>query len=438
MTIKTHALLAALTTAAIVGLIYYRSTGDENARMKKAMAKAEAAAQAKKEAEAERAKAAAEQKAKAEAEKQAQAAKAAKEVPAEEKPVMPEEKAAKAETPKQPEKTAEAKPAKDAVPSVPAVATAPKKEEQVGDERFPAKNSVCRNGDFKKGLGEWRYWRLKEDEGKKLISKGESGLVIDGQSNTLMGVAQTVRVVSGTVYRISAKVRSLDYDPDKKEFMGARLAFNAPNQKEQQVVWMYKDPDWKEQSLIFTNRFSGQATFFFHTGYTKPAAKCEVTDIQFASAEPFIKSNECAVNGDFKSDYKGWNLWQIKAEEATGTISRVTKDGAPCILIKGREGGKLMGLAQAVNMTSGAVYRFSAAVKSQDGTPQAFFGARVALFAKDQKEQQLLWTYNTKDWETKDLIFTNNFKGAATLYFHTGYTTNACEAFFKNISLIKQ
>ena len=78
MTIKTHALLAALTTAAIVGLIYYRSTGDENARMKKAMAKAEAAAQAKKEAEAERAKAAAEQKAKAEAEKQAQAAKAAK------------------------------------------------------------------------------------------------------------------------------------------------------------------------------------------------------------------------------------------------------------------------------------------------------------------------------------------------------------------------
>jgi len=251
-------------------------------------------------------------------------------------------------------------------------------------------------------------------------------------------VAQTVRVVSGTVYRISAKVRSLDYDPDKKEFMGARLAFNATNQKEQQVVWMYKAPDWKEQSLIFTNRFSGQATFFFHTGYTKPAAKCEVTDVKFISAEPFIKSNDCAVNGDFKSDYKGWNLWQIKAEEATGTISRVSNDGAPYILIKGREGGKLMGLSQAVSMTSGTVYRLSAAVKSKDSDSKAFFGARAALFVKGQKEHQLLWTYNTKDWEEKSLIFTNRVSGVATLYFHTGYTTNACEALFKNISLIKR
>ena len=77
MTIKTHALLAALTTAAVIGFIYYRSSGDENARMRKVIAQAEAAAQAKNEAET--AKAAAKEK----------AAKPA--VPEEEKPVESEQ-----------------------------------------------------------------------------------------------------------------------------------------------------------------------------------------------------------------------------------------------------------------------------------------------------------------------------------------------------------
>lgn len=433
MTIKTHALLAALTTAAVVGFIYYRSSGDENARMKKVIAQTEAAAQARKEAEAE---------------KPAPKEKAAKPaVPEAEKPVEPEKTAVKAEKPQaKPQDTAAAKPqpkdegktaAKPQPKAETKAAASPGNSGPEPDDFLPSR-SLVKNNDFKKGLESWRYWRTTEENGKKYIEPKAGSLVIDGQSNTLMGVAQTIKVVSNTVYRISAKVRSLDHNQNAKEFMGARLAFNAPYQKEQQIVWLYKDSEWREQSLVFTNRFTGLATIFFHTGYTKPQAKCEVADILFIPQENFPKSNECATNGSFKEEFKGWDFWNVKGEEASNAVSRVTDNGETCVLIKGQPGGKLIGMCQAINLTSGAVYKLSVTAKSEDRTPKAFFGARAALFAAGQKEKQLLWTYNTKDWVEKELVFTNSVSGAATLFFHTGYTTNACQALFKNISLIKK
>ena len=95
-------------------------------------------------------------------------------------------------------------------------------------------------------------------------------------------------------------------------------------------------------------------------------------------------------------------------------------------------------MSQAVSVVSGAVYKLSANVKSLDAKEKTLFGARVAFYAPGQKEQQLLWTYNTKGWEDKNLIFTNSYSGAATLYFHTGYTTNSCTALFKDLSLFKK
>ena len=454
MTIKTHALLAALTTAAIIGFIYYRASGDENARMKKVIAQAEAAVQANK-AEAEKAAA---------KEKQAQEKQA---VPEEEKPVEPEQTAAaKKEQPPakpQPKEEAQSKPQpkegsetaakeepkQETTAAVPAEPKEPKQETAAAApsdpeksksifEDFPIIKNIVRNSDLQKGLDGWRYWRTTEEKGGKFFAAKDNTLTIDGQSNTLMGVAQTVRVVSGAVYQVSAQVRSLDFNPGKKEFMGARLAFNAPLQKEKEIVWLYKDPEWQEKSLIFTNYFTGQATLFFHTGYTKPQAKCEVKEIRFIPEDSYPLRNECAANGSFKDEFKGWSYWHVKGEEASNSVIRVADQGEPYILVKGQPGGKLIGLCQAVNLTSGAVYRFSATAKSQDDKPKAFFGARAALFAEGQKEKQLLFTYNTKGWEEKTLVFTNSVSGPATLFFHTGYTTNACQALLKNISLIKK
>ena len=296
---------------------------------------------------------------------------------------------------------------------------------------------MVKNGSFKEGLSSWRYWRIDEKKGKQFIKAENSTLSIQGQLNTLMGVAQSVKVLSGTVYRLSAKARSGEKS-ETKSFLGARLALFADGQKEQQVVWLYKNKDWEEKELVFTNLYSGVATLFFHTGYTTNAALCVVKDISLVPENPFPRKNLCSFNGDFKDGTKGWTFWQIPAAEASNLITRVSGDSGDCVEVKGQTGNRLMGMSQAVSVVSGAVYKLSASVKSQDEKGKTLFGARVAFYAPGQKEQQLLWTYNTKGWEAKTLIFTNSYSGAATLYFHTGYTTNSCTAMFKELSLVKR
>lgn len=405
MTLKTHALLATAATAAIIALIYVRSNSSDDSRLRKVMEKA----------------------------KDLPATVAAKPVskPETKKSEAPKTEAPKAEIPEAEEPVVPVKTEKAAAP----VQKAPAKTVEKQDDDFLVKNNLVKNNSFRDGLSAWRFWRIKEEDGKKLIKAENASLSIKGQLNTLMGVAQSVKVESGTVYRLSAKV--LSKDPEEKSFMGARLALYAEGQKEQQVVWLYKNKDWEEKNLTFTNRYSGLATLFVHTGYTTNAAECLVKDIALLPQNPFPSRNACSFNGDFNDGTKGWDFWHISGTEASNLIERASGEYGNCVVVKGQSGSRLMGMSQAVSVVSGAVYRMSANVKSQDAKEKGFFGARVAFYAPGQKDQQLLWTYATKDWEKKSLVFTNNYSGKATFFFHTGYTTNACTAMFKDLSLIK-
>lgn len=405
MTIKTHVLLATAATAAIIALIYVRSNSSDDSRLRKVMEKA----------------------------KDLPATVAAKPVskPETKKSEAPKTEAPKAEIPEAEEPVVPVKTEKAAAP----VQKAPAKTVEKQDDDFLVKNNLVKNNSFRDGLSAWRFWRIKEEDGKKLIKAENASLSIKGQLNTLMGVAQSVKVESGTVYRLSAKV--LSKDPEEKSFMGARLALYAEGQKEQQVVWLYKNKDWEEKNLTFTNRYSGLATLFVHTGYTTNAAECLVKDIALLPQNPFPSRNACSFNGDFNDGTKGWDFWHISGTEASNLIERASGEYGNCVVVKGQSGSRLMGMSQAVSVVSGAVYRMSANVKSQDAKEKGFFGARVAFYAPGQKDQQLLWTYATKDWEKKSLVFTNNYSGKATFFFHTGYTTNACTAMFKDLSLIK-
>lgn len=405
MTLKTHALLATAATAAIIALIYVRSNSSDDSRLRKVMEKA----------------------------KNLPATVAAQPVskPETKKSEAPKTEAPKAEIPEAEEPVVPVKTEKAAAP----VQKAPAKTVEKQDDDFLVKNNLVKNNSFRDGLSAWRFWRIKEEDGKKLIKAENASLSIKGQLNTLMGVAQSVKVESGTVYRLSAKV--LSKDPEEKSFMGARLALYAEGQKEQQVVWLYKNKDWEEKNLTFTNRYSGLATLFVHTGYTTNAAECLVKDIALLPQNPFPSRNACSFNGDFNDGTKGWDFWHISGTEASNLIERASGEYGNCVVVKGQSGSRLMGMSQAVSVVSGAVYRMSANVKSQDAKEKGFFGARVAFYAPGQKDQQLLWTYATKDWEKKSLVFTNNYSGKATFFFHTGYTTNACTAMFKDLSLIK-
>lgn len=409
MTLKTHVFLATVTTAAIIALIYVRSNSSDDSRLRKVMEKT-------KDIQTNI------------ADKPVSEPEAPK--PEVSKPKAPKEEIPEVELPVQPEESQKPALAEN-------VAKQPEKKTEQPPDDFLIKESVVKNGSFKEGLNSWRYWRIDENKGKQFIKAENSTLSIQGQLNTLMGVAQSVKVSSGTVYRLCAKVRSAG-DSETKGFLGARLALYADGQKEQQVVWLYKNKDWEEKELVFTNRYSGLATLFVHTGYTTNAVCCTVKDISLAPENPFPRKNICSFNGDFKDGTKGWNFWQIPAAEASNLITRVSGDLGECVEVKGQADNRLMGMSQAVNVVSGAVYRLSASVRSQDEKEKTLFGARVALYAPGQKESQLLWTYNTKGWENKTLIFTNSFSGAATLYFHTGYTTNSCTALFKDLSLVKR
>lgn len=408
MTLKTHALLATAATAAIIVLIYVRSNSNDDTRLRKVMEKTRdlPATVASKPVSKPDVK-------KSEAPK-TEAPNA--EIPEAEEPVIPE-------------KTDKVETVADTVKEAPA-----KTVENPNDDFLVDKNLV-KNNSFKDGLNSWRFWRIDEENGKKFIKAKDSTLSIQGQLNTLMGVAQSVKVESGTVYRLSAKVRSKE--PEEKAFMGARLALFADGQKEQQVVWLYKNGDWEEKSLTFTNFYSGLATLFVHTGYTTNAVECLVKEIELLPENPFPSKNFCSFNGDFKDGTKGWDFWHISGTEASNLIERASGGYGSCVVVKGQPGSRLMGMSQAVSVVSGAVYRMSANVKSNDVKEKGFFGARVAFYAPGQKEHQLLWTYATKDWEEKSLVFTNYFSGKATFFFHTGYTTNACTAMFKDLSLVK-
>ena len=419
MTLKTHALLATAATAVLIALIYYRSNGNDDARLKKVMEKAkdlQTTVTAKPVSKVEKQK--------------------LSELKEEEKKVISgdtgvqETKKTETPVPEKESKPNASAPAKESKPSSPAVVAD-------SDDFLPSQN-IVRNGSFKEGFKGWRYWSLSEELGKELVKIEEDGLSLKGQLNKMMGIAQAVKITSGTVYQISAKVRSVEDAPERKSFMGARLALNAPGQKEMQLVWLYKNGEWEEKKLSFTNRFTGFATFFFHTGYTTNAATCLVKDISLIPENKYPKANTCSSNGDFKNDLKGWSFWQVSGTEGSNLISRISKDEDNYVQIKGQSGNRLIGLSQAVGMVSGKVYRITANVKSQDEREKTLFGARVALYAPNQKEQQLVWTYNTKGWETKQLVFTNYYSGAATLYFHTGYTTNACTAMFKDLSLVRK
>ncbi|MBO4554016.1 hypothetical protein J5754_06365 [bacterium] len=411
MTLKTHVLLATLATAAIIALIYVRANGNDDSRLRKVMEKTKDL----------QTNVVDNQILKPEAPKSEVS-----------KPKAPKEEIPEVELPVQPEEPQNQTPA-----SAENAAKQPETKAEQLDDDFLIDQSVVKNGGFKEGLNNWRYWRINEENGKKFIKAENSTLSIQGQLNTLMGVAQSVKVLSGTVYRLSAEVRSKEAS-EGKSFMGARLALYADGQKEQQVVWLYKNQDWEKKDLVFTNRYSGVATLFVHTGYTTNAAECLVREIALLPENPFPSRNVCSFNGNFNDGTKGWDFWHISGTEASNLIERASGDYGNCVVVKGQSGSRLMGMSQAVSVVSGSIYRMSANVKSQDVKEKGFFGARVAFYAPGQKEHQLLWTYATKDWEKKTLVFTNNYSGKATFFFHTGYTTNSCTALFKDLSLIKR
>ena len=135
------------------------------------------------------------------------------------------------------------------------------------------------NGRFKKQLKAWNYWQnAKTQTNNIVLLRDEEGVRILNPEKKLIGLAQTINIKSGTVYRLEGKARC--QDEERPPYWGARLALFAKGQKEIQVIWSKASPDWMSKSIVFTNRVEGTGVIFIHMGYGQNASSGDFTDIR--------------------------------------------------------------------------------------------------------------------------------------------------------------
>ncbi len=132
----------------------------------------------------------------------------------------------------------------------------------------------------------WKYWQKARNQtnllfiiNKKNKLKVAKYLRVENPNAQLIGVAQSVNVFSGAVYRLCGTVRSTVAD-DSRQLFGGRIGFWLPPQKEKQIVWMHEYNKWWEKELLFTNEVTGTATIYVHMGYGNISSTGEFTNIR--------------------------------------------------------------------------------------------------------------------------------------------------------------
>ena len=149
------------------------------------------------------------------------------------------------------------------------------------------RENLLNNSTFAEGLAGWTVWPPGTGLSKavNVVSaagggNGARALRIENGLGAMIGVQQVARVVSGGVYRLSARVRSVATN-DSNVMFGGRVACYMAGQKERELVWMSEYNYWWPKELVFTNEaFEGAAVVYAHMGYGKFSSTGEFTDIR--------------------------------------------------------------------------------------------------------------------------------------------------------------
>ena len=150
-----------------------------------------------------------------------------------------------------------------------------------------------------------------------------------------------------------------------------------------------------------------------------------------------VKKINMLKNGEFKEKLKYWHLWH-SAKSFSNTvkfINVVNKNFESAVRIENPM-KKLVGIQQRVSVKSNSVYRLSGTVRSTaTNKNDIIFGGRIGFYLPGQKEKQIVWMSEHNQWWRKELIFTNQVTGMATVYIHMGYGNIASTGEFTNIKL---
>lgn len=142
-------------------------------------------------------------------------------------------------------------------------------------------NLISVNPNFVKDHDKWEYWRLTKENGERLISALNDGtndfVRIENQSGKLLGLIQGVKVLTGSVYRISAECRVPEENTSQN---GGRIFLNIPESRERQITFLGSSHEWVRKELVFTNRVTGIASFVIHTGYGNFKGKTDFKNVR--------------------------------------------------------------------------------------------------------------------------------------------------------------
>jgi hypothetical protein len=154
------------------------------------------------------------------------------------------------------------------------------------DGHLQRRVNLVRNGSFADGLRFWtafnpsnEVWTAQDQDARATTFLG-----IGNPHGEFTGVRQDVKVESGTVYRLSATVRSVITNNSQMGF-GARVFCRLPSQHEYELVWMTEFNSWWDKCVLLTNAFAGQASIGVHLGYGGFAATGELATIGFERIE---------------------------------------------------------------------------------------------------------------------------------------------------------
>jgi hypothetical protein len=180
-------------------------------------------------------------------------------------------------------------------------------------------------------------------------------------------------------------------------------------------------------NLRFALLFSATSTFLFLFGGCDasrppaPSAGGAAPQVAAPTAQPAPAvatpaPRSLLQNGAFHYGLSNWLHWMDGARIADSV--QVITGGVRLL----NPAGKMVGIRQTVSVESGAVYRLSGVARSLvTNDSKIGFGARLAFFLPPQQEVQIIWMSEYNQWWPKELVFTNQITGTATIYAHLGF-----------------
>ena len=145
------------------------------------------------------------------------------------------------------------------------------------------------------------------------------------------------------------------------------------------------------------------------------------------------------INGNFENEFQNWHLWQSAKifSNSVKFVNVTNKNFKSAVRIENPM-KKLVGIQQLVKVKSNSIYRLSGIARSTaTKNNDIIFGGRLGFYLKGQKEKQIVWMSEHNQWWKKELVFTNQVTGIATVYIHMGYGNVASTGEFTNIRLEK-